>query len=689
MNMTNPPIAKKVPHKIEIHSQILIDDYAWLRADGWPDKVEDEAVLSHLKLENEYFAEQMKPLEHLKDQLFEELKGRVKLDDQSIYIKKDNFYYYKRNESDKDYPIYCRKSGSTDSAEEILLDVNEISKGKKFTSLGGFSVSPDHKLLAFSTDHTGGEKYVIKVLDIGTKQYLSDKVENTIGDIVWREDVTGFFYSPISENWRHDTVKFHKLGMDYSEDKIILHEPDPLYSVSIGKSASREYILIHVGGHDNNEIHYIKMDDDNFKTNLISPRKDGVQYNIDHNGKYFYMHSNSRGLEKDSKVQNFHILRSSDLSSWEIFIPENKQQYLSGFDLTKNYLLLNYKKLGLPRLVAYDLTSDLEKEIKFPDAAFSANVYSTNVDEDDIKVNYTSFIRPNHIYNYQFDQDSLTLIKQQEIPSGFDPNEYNVERIFATSKDGTKIPVSLFYKKALFKKDGTNPLYLYGYGSYGISIPPSFRNSAVSLVNRGFVFAISHIRGGSDIDYDWYEAAKFLNKKRTFDDFIASTEGLIDQKYTSKGNIVIAGGSAGGMLIGNVVNQRPEFYKLAIAHVPFVDVLNTMLDENLPLTPGEYKEWGDPKESEYFEYIKSYSPYENVKAQSYPNIFVTAGLSDPRVGYWEAAKWVAVLRDKKIDNNFILCKINMDFGHKGASGRFDYLKETAEELAFVMKIFLE
>ncbi|PCJ29193.1 MAG: S9 family peptidase [Rickettsiales bacterium] len=684
-----PPIPKKVDHEFELHGTKISDEYAWLRADGWPDKITDKEVLSYLEEENEYFNNFITPLSAQKEEFFEELKGRIKLEDQSTYTKKDDYYYYSRTEADQDYTIYCRKHGSIDAPEEILLDVNELAKGKDFTALGSFSISPDHKLMAYSVDFTGGERYDIRVYDLEAKTFLSDQIENTIGSVVWHERLSGFFYSPTDEKWRRDKVKYHALGTNSDEDKIILHEPDPLYNVSASKSSSREYILINVSGHDSNEISYIKMDDDSLTPKMLKAREEQILHSVDHNADYFYLSTNKG-------AKNFHILRAksakySENSDWDVYIAERKDAYLSSFDITQNYLMMNYLMMNyranaLPEIVIRELRSGVEKTIGFPDSAYTAGAYSTNFKEDDIRIGYSSLSRPSSVYNYVFASEQLHLLKTQEIPSGFTPEEYEVERIFAHT-DGVQVPVTLFYKKSLFKKDGSNPLYLYGYGSYGISVPPSFRNSAISLVNRGFVYAIAHIRGGDDRGHDWYEAAKFLTKKRTFSDFIASAETLIEEGYTSKGNIVIAGGSAGGMLIGNVVNQRPELFKAAIAHVPFVDVLNTMLDEDLPLTPGEYKEWGNPKDKEYFDYIKSYSPYDNVLAQSYPHIFITSGLSDPRVGYWEGAKWAARLRDRKVGNSLVFSKTNMSFGHSGASGRFDYLKEAADDLVFILEMF--
>lgn len=731
-----PPIAKKEEHITKIHNTELVDQYHWLRAKNWPEKITDEEVLDYVRGENAYFEHYIKQKDDLKNELFEELKGRIKLADQSTYVKKDDYYYYSRTEEDQEYGIYCRKKGSTTAKEEILLDVNALAKDQKYTSIGAFSVSPNHKLMAYSTDFTGGEKYTIVVFDLEKQEMLTDKIPDTIGGVTWHENNEGFFYTPTDENWRHDKVMYHKLGSDSKEDKLILHEENNLYSVSAGKSSSREYIFINVSGHDNNEEYFIRMDDEKFTPILIKPKQEKILYSVDHgsdnssNDKpgYFYVHTNDGGAD------NFKILRinddvvhpnkiaddpgkaqaTSDLSdfdkNWETYIAEDKEKDLAGFDITKQYMLLNYKYNALPLSVVIDMAvyksseiantneeaqkqrkiSDMDlgyNIINFPDSAYTAGVFSTNYLEDDIRVNYSSLSRPATAYAYDYIKDELSILKVQEIPSGHDPEEYQVERIFAPSKDGVKVPVTLLYKKDLLKKDGSNPVYLYGYGSYGHSTPPSFRNSSISLVNRGFIYAIAHIRGGSDVDYNWYKSAKFLNKKRTFEDFIASADHLVKENYTSKGNIAIMGGSAGGMLMGAVVNMRPELFKLAIAHVPFVDVMNTMLDETLPLTPQEFKEWGNPKDKEYFDYMLSYSPYENVKPQNYPHIFVTAGLSDPRVGYWEAAKWVAKLRDQKTDDNLIMLKTNMEYGHSGASGRFDYLKEAAEDLVFIFERF--
>ncbi|WP_410520980.1 S9 family peptidase [Candidatus Tisiphia endosymbiont of Beris chalybata] len=678
-----PPIAPKIDYNFTLHNQQITDEYAWLRDPNWPN-VQDKKIIEYLEAENNYAAQFFNPLQAEKDKIFEEIKGRIKLTDQSVPTKKDDYYYYIRTEQDKGYPIYCRKKYSMSAEEEIILDVNLIAQNNKFTTVRTIAISPDHTLMAYSVNFTGDEKFTIKIYNLTTKEYLADAIPNVGGNIIWHEKLKGFFYLPLNQHFRQDKLMFHTLGARQENDQLIFSIHDPLYQIDANKSSSKQYVFINVAGHNTNEIHAIQMDDEHFQPQLIRPLKEGIFYDVEHNGNNFYIRTNEG-------AKNFRVvlvdINNFQNSLWENnYVPEAPNRYLISCEITKNYLILNYRVLGLALSKIKHLTNETEKVINFPDAAFSAMALSTNFDEDDIRVVYSSPARPNTTYSYDFNDEKLSILKTQEIPSGFNPDEYMVERIFADN-EGVQVPISLWYKKSLFKKDGSNPLYLYGYGSYGIGLPAAFSNSPISLVNRGFVYAIAHIRGGNELGLDWYEAAKFLNKKRTFSDFIAAAEILINQKYTSTGNIAICGGSAGGLLMGGVMNLRPELFKAVIAHVPFVDVLSTMLDESLPLTPGEFKEWGNPKELEYFNYIKSYSPYDNIKAQNYPSLFITAGLSDPRVGYWEPAKWAARLRAMKTDNNILLLKTNMDTGHQGSSDRFDYLKEAADDIVFILKIF--
>ncbi|KAL7306350.1 hypothetical protein TKK_0001775 [Trichogramma kaykai] len=677
-----PPVAAERPHKYEIHGTVLEDEYFWMRDSKWPE-VEDKDVLEYVKEENAYTEEFFAPHKSLKNDIFEELKGRIKLDDQTPYVKKGDYYYYSRTESDKEYSIHCRKHKSTDAPEEIILDINVLAKDKKFTDVDVVKVSPDHNLLAYSVDFAGLERYNIKVLNLQTKEYLVDEIINVSGNIIWHEKLNGFFYSPLNEHLRTDTLKFHTLGEKQENDKTLFHIDDVLYQLRVHKSSSKEYVFINVSGHNTNEIHVIKMSDTTFKTELIRQKKEDIFYDVEHNDDLFYIKTNDQA--KNFRIVTVGIDKFYN-DQWENnYVPEISNQYLCDFGMTKNYLILTYRVKGLPIVVVKSLDTEKQKDIQFSDGSYTASAKSTNFEENDIRINYSSLARPNTTYTYDYPSGQLNVIKVQEIPSGHDPKEYTVERIYA-STDGVEVPITVLYKTSLFEGP-KNPLCMYGYGSYGHAYPVNFKNQAISLVNRGFVYAIAHIRGGDDLGHDWYEEAKFLKKKRTFEDFIACAETLCAKGYTTKGNIVCGGGSAGGLLIGAVINSKPELFKAALLHVPFVDVLNTMLDETLPLTPGEFKEWGNPKELDYFNYIRSYSPYDNIKAQKYPHIFTTAGLSDPRVGYWEAAKWVARLRKIKTDDNVLIMKTNMDSGHMGSSGRYDYLKEIADDIVFILKVF--
>ncbi|WP_202149257.1 S9 family peptidase [Candidatus Sarmatiella mevalonica] len=683
MNNVQVPIAKKVTTSTTLHQVTLNDDYAWMRDAKWP-VVDNAEILEYLHAENRYFDSVISA--QRTQELFEELKGRIKLADQSVPIKKDNYIYYTKTFEHEQYSAFYRRAldaNGNQGQEQLLLDVNVLAQGKSFTEVGSTSISPDHKFLAYSVDFQGDERYSIYILNLETNELLPDVLTQTSPDIVWHEELFGFFYTPTDENWRKNKIFFHKIGQKQDEDKLIFSETDPLFNLSIGKTSSKQHIIISSSGHGSNELYYFPMQDHSFSPKTMVKREEEIFYTLDHGQDYFYLLTN-KSIVTHKKTDNFLLLRSRDGVQWQEYIRSN-DDYLTDFDITRNYLILNYLSNGLPLIKVQDLSSQKEHILTFPDSAFTAHAGSTNFEEDDVRVSYTSLARPATVYNYSFANNELTVLKEQEIPSGFNAQEYHVERVFARSEN-VLVPISLMYKKDLFKRDGSNKLFLTGYGSYGIAMSPGFRSTAVSLANRGFVYAIAHIRGGDDMGHEWYTQAKFLNKKRTFDDFINCAQHLIDQKYTAAKKIVISGGSAGGLLIGNVINQRPELFAGAIAHVPFVDVVNTMLDESLPLTPGEFKEWGNPKEKEYFEYMLSYSPYENVRPQVYPALMVTSAVSDTRVGYWEAAKWVARLRANNTSNNPIIFKTNIEAGHRGASGRFDYLKEVAEDLVFILDV---
>eukprot|EP01061_Rhynchopus_euleeides_P041113 TRINITY_DN7118_c0_g1_i1.p1 TRINITY_DN7118_c0_g1~~TRINITY_DN7118_c0_g1_i1.p1 ORF type:complete len:698 (+),score=281.10 TRINITY_DN7118_c0_g1_i1:52-2145(+) len=686
---SDPPVARKGDHTYTKHGVTVADEYAWLRNEEWPKKVADKPeIIEHLTKENEYYARYLEDggRKQMQDIFFEELKGRVALDDQSTYRLRGDYHYYVRTEADKEYKLSCRKYKTTDAPEEIYLDENKLAEGKKFFQLSSKAVSPDHKLLAYSSDLTGGEVYTIRVKNLETGELSEiDEISGTLSAVVWHEDGHGFFYTPVDDSWRRFEVKFHTLGTPISEDKLVYKEDDPDFRVSVGKSASKEYIFVTASHHGSTEYYAIDMKDETMTPRLIHKRKDTIRPDIDHSQGTFFQKTNEdcNGDYKILKAPSagFDI----ETTKWELYRPEHATKYLISAELTTDYMLLEYNDNGLPELVVHSLKTQEEKSVVFPEKTYTASLFAANATTNDIRVTYSSLCRPNTEYSYDFATGELTVLKVREIPSGLNSDEYVVDRIFAET-EGVRVPISLLYRKDLDVTSGAKA-YLTGYGSYGITNTAHFRSSAISIANMGLVYAIGHIRGGEDLGLQWYEAAKFLNKKRTFNDFIACAEKLIEQKLAQKGEIVISGGSAGGMLMGACMNARPELYKAVVAHVPFVDIVTVMLDKELPLTPGEFKEWGNPEDEEYFKYMMSYSPYDNIKAQDYPHIFITAGLSDPRVGFWEAAKFASRLRAKKTDSNILLLKTNMDFGHGGASGRFEYLKEMAEELVFVTSAF--
>lgn len=676
----NPPKAEKIPHITNIHDQKLTDDYFWLRDKSWP-KVEDPKVLAYLNAENAYTEAFMKQHKADYDQLYKEITGRIKLDDSTVPIKKDKYEYYSRTEKTSEHPIYCRKLMTKNAKEEIILDANLLSKKSPYFSLGTLAVSRDHKKLLYSADLIGNDRYTVKIKDLKTGQLLPDAVDNTLGSVIWNKEGTGFFYAKLSDSWRTEEVYFHRLTDPQSKDLLLYKEIDPLFMVGVDLSSSKRFLFITTESKNETEVRYIDLAQPSLESVLIQARHNDHLYAVEHHGDFFYILTNDKG--KNFRLVTTLIAKPAQ-SHWQELVPHDPKVYLSGLSIYKDYLVLSTKEDGLAQIKITDFATNEQDIVRFPDPTYEASEMFTTFDAKNIRINYSSLVRPNSVLEYDFSNKQLKTLKVTEIPSGYDESLYQSERIFATSKDGTKVPISLVYKKSLFKKDGSNPVYLYGYGSYGHAIPAYFRSSILSLLDRGFVYAIAHVRGGDDMGYSWYESAKFLTKRNTFDDFLSVADYLVSQKYTTAGNITISGGSAGGMLIGVSINQRPELFRAAIADVPFVDVLNTMLDDKLPLTPGEFKEWGNPKDPQYFDYIRSYSPYDNVKAQNYPALYVTAGLNDPRVTYWEPAKWVAKLRDLKTDHNLLLLDTNMDAGHAGASGRFGQVKEITKEYLFVL-----
>lgn len=671
------PTAKKIPYEIKMHGQNLIDNYHWLRDKNWP-KISNKEVLKYINEENEYAKTFFNKRKKLTDKIYKELISRIKLSDTSTPIKKRNYYYFSKTLKKCQYKIHLRKK--LDEVEEIIFDENKECKNYKFFQVGSLTVSPSEKLLAYSIDTTGNEYYLIKIRDLTAKQEFEEEILNTLGAPIWSKDNQGFYYAKLNDKWRPNKIYYHKLGTSQKEDKLIYEENDNTFRVSLSKSSDEKFIFINISSSDTDEVRTIG---DLTKSKILIKRKKDHLFEIDHFNNDFYIKTNDQG-------KNFRLVRAGSSQAiknknLQELIKHCKNEYLIDFNLFDNHIIITKKILGLTNIFIYDYQFNLINNINFPDAAYDAHpIYSWH-DDDGVMINYSSLRTPNSTLKYIFKNSKILTLKEQEIPCGYNKDLYKTERIFIESSDNkTKIPVSLIYKKILLKNDGSNPLLLFGYGSYGISIPAAFNTNIFSLLDRGFIFAIAHIRGGDELGFQWYEEAKFLEKKKTFNDFIDVLKFFANSNFTSRKKISIMGGSAGGMLVGVALNKASEFIKSAIADVPFVDVLNTMLDDTLPLTPGEFNEWGNPKEKKYFDYIKSYSPYDNISKKEYPHVLVLAGLNDPRVTYWEPAKYVAKLREHKTDNNLLFLETEMHAGHRGKTGRFERYKEIAKKYSFLL-----
>jgi oligopeptidase B len=673
MSNTLPPKAKKIERLDTVNGVVLKDDYYWLR------EKESEEVLDYLKAENKYTDAMTEHLKPLQDELYKEMIGRINEDDASVPVKDDEYYYYSRMEKGKNYAINCRKKGSLDAKEEIILDENILAEGKEYFSVGALEMSPDHKLMAYAIDVNGSEEYDIYIKNLETGEMLTDEIENTAGNLVWANNNTTFYYTMLDETHRPFQLYRHDLGKN--DNKLVFEELDGAYFLYPFKDKSEQFIYVYLGSKVTTEMHFMNADnpDDNFK--VIQPRKQGMEYSVASHGTDFYVLTNDNAL-------NFKLMKTSvntpSMENWREVMPHDDKVLLSSVETFENHLVIYGRKGGFKHIHITDLRTNKSHEVAFPEPVYTYSSSENPTFEGSIiRFTYSSMITPRTVYDYDMDSKKLTTKKVYEVKGGYDKSDYVVERVEATAADGTKIPMSVAYKKGV-KRDGTNPCYLYAYGSYGSSTEPYFSTIRVSLLDRGFVFAIAHIRGGSEMGRKWYEDGKFLKKKNTFTDFINCAEHLVKEKYTNSDKLAIAGGSAGGLLMGAVLNMRPDLFNTVVAHVPFVDVINTMLDETIPLTVVEYEEWGNPNDKIYFDYMLSYSPYDNVEAKDYPNILVTAGLNDPRVQYWEPAKWTAKLRDMKTNENTLLLKTNMGAGHGGASGRYEALKEYAFEYAFVL-----
>jgi oligopeptidase B len=668
-----PPMADKKPKTTNIHGETLVDDYFWLREKTNP------AVMAHLQAENAYSEAVMKPTAPLQEKLYNEMLSHIKQTDVNVPYRWGSYFYYTRTEEGKQYPIFCRKRGSLEAPEEIVLDQNELAKGQKFMSVGAFVPSDDGNLLAYTTDNTGYRQYTLRVKDLRNGQLFPESIER-VDNVVWATDnKTMFYVTEDAVTKRNDKFFRHVLGTDQSD--LVYEEKDELFDIGVGRSRDKAVIFLEAASKTSTESRYLPADKPTADLKVVLPRQPDHEYDVDHRGNLFYIRTNKG-------AQNFRIVTApvTDPSekNWKEFVSHRPAVKVEAISLFADHAVLSEWENGLQQLEVIDFKSNKRKRIEFPEPVYSAGLsanreFNTTV----VRYNYNSLVTPNSVFDYDMNTGKATLMKQTEVPGGFDRANYKSERLFATASDGTRIPMSMVYRKGV-KLDGTAPLLLYAYGSYGISIPPSFSSSRLSLLDRRVIYVIAHIRGGGELGEEWRQAGRMMNKMNTFTDFIACGDTLVKNKYTSSDRLVIQGGSAGGLLMGAVSNMRPDLFKAVVAQVPFVDVLNTMLDASLPLTTSEYIEWGNPNEKPAFEYMKQYSPYDNVGKKNYPAMLVKVSVNDSQVPYWEGTKLVAKLRAMKTDNNPLLLKVNFGAGHGGSSGRYDALRETAFDFSFML-----
>lgn len=676
------PVAEVKPHNRIIHGDTVVDNYYWM-IDYFKKGPDSTKAVDYLKAENAYTDTMMSGTKQLQADLFTEMKARIKEKDESVPVFKNGYFYYTRTEDGKEYYKYCRKKGSLQAAEEVLLDVDELAKGHAYYAAAGLNISPDNKLLAYGVDMVSRREYVIHVKNLETGEVYADAIADTEGDSVWGNDNQTLFYtSKNPETLLSEKIKRHKLGSK-TADVVVYEEKDKSNYIGVAKSKSGKFIFIGSDATMSSEWHYLDANTPEGPFKLFAARMKDVKYEVSALDNKFLITTNQNAI-------NFKLvecpLDKTESSNWKDVIPHRADVLLEHIEEFKGHLVVVERKNGLKQLRIRDTKSGKEHYVAFDEATYDANT-GTNPDYSSkiLRYSYTSLTTPASVYDYDMDTDAKKLMKQQEVLGGYDAANYVTERLYATATDGTKVPISLIYKKG-FEKNGKAPLLLYAYGSYGYSTDATFNSARLSLLDRGFVYAIAHIRGGQEMGRQWYEDGKLMKKKNTFTDFIDCGKFLVDQKYTAKEHLYAMGGSAGGLLMGAVVNMAPDLWHGAIAAVPFVDVVNTMLDESIPLTTNEFDEWGNPKKEDAYKYMKSYSPYENVEKKAYPNILVTTGLHDSQVQYFEPEKWVAKLRAMKTDKNVLMLHTNMAFGHGGASGRFDYLKDVALNYAFLFAL---
>lgn len=676
---TVPPKAKKIPKILEIHGDERQDPYFWLK------ERENPEVIQYLEEENAYAEAVMKDTEDFQQLLFDEMKARYKKDDESLPYFFNEYWYIVRFEKGKEHPLFTRKFQTLENEEELLLDVNILAEGQEFFEVGSVAVSPNNKLMSYSSDNMGRRIYAINFKNLETGEILQDVIGNTTGKAVWANDNEHVFYIRKDDSLRAFQVFLHQLGTDSSQDVLIFHEDDDTFDVNVFKTKSLEYIFISSSSTISDEQRFIAADNVMADWKIIQPRIDDLEYAVEHYQDEFYIITNA------DDATNFKIVKTKvsnpGIENWVEVIPHREEVLLEGFEIFKNYLVLEERMEGLLQLKIINTNDDSFHYLPFSDPTYTSYIgLNLEFDTEKLRFGYTSLTQPSSTFEYDMKERTTTLLKQQEVlGEQFSPENYVSERIWATARDGKKVPISLVYHKDT-PKSAETPLLLYGYGSYGHTIDASFSNVRLSLLNRGFVYAIAHVRGGEYMGREWYEDGKMLFKKNTFFDFIDAAKYLVKESYTSEKHLYAMGGSAGGLLMGAIINYEPELFNAIVAQVPFVDVVTTMLDETIPLTTGEFDEWGNPKDKEYYDYIKSYSPYDNIEAKDYPHILITTGLHDSQVQYWEPAKWTARLRELKTDDNLLVFKTDMTSGHGGASGRFESLKEDSLEYAFLMKL---
>lgn len=690
-NDSNAPIAEKQPTKLEKHGDVRIDNYFWMRLSD-EQKVapikdaQAQKVIDYLESENSYYETVTAYTKKFQDQLFEEMKGRIKEDDSSVPYKDNGYFYITRFETGKQYPIYSRKKGNLKAKEEIMFNVNEMAKGYDYFQLGGLSVSPDNKYAVFATDTVSRRQYFLRIKNLVTGEIMSDIIDNTSGVVVWANDNKTIFYSKQNPTTlRLEKIYRHVLGSSASEDVEVYHEKDETFGTYVTKSKSESFLIISSYSTVSSEAQFLDANNPTGKFKIVQKRERDLEYNVAHYKDHFYL------LTNKDKATNFKLMKTpitaTSKENWTNVIPHRKETLLEDFSIFKNYLVLEERTNGLNKIRIKRWDNKDDYYLPFDEETYSAGVYDTpDFDTDIIRYSYNSFTTPISVIDFNMKDKTKKVMKEQEVLGGkFKRENYISKRVWATARDGKKVPISLVYHKDTKLNENT-PLIQYGYGSYGVTISDGFSTTRLSLLDRGFVFATAHIRGGEYLGREWYEDGKMLKKKNTFTDFIDCSKYLIDNKYTSSKHLYAMGGSAGGLLMGAVVNMNPELYNGIISAVPFVDVVSTMLDDTIPLTTGEYDEWGNPNLKKYYDYMKSYSPYDQVSSKNYPNMLITTGFHDSQVQYWEPAKWIAKLRELRTDKNLLFLHTNMEAGHGGASGRFEALKETAREFTFFLAL---